>query len=627
MTDSSVTVEAQWARYGKSADGEDSHVLACSAGDLNRANFADIIARFAPGTPETLPQVTVSYVPNRPGGNYLALAIHKYMAPGRESSADNLGRAVAFTEYFCLPYQPLADASVGYCDLHAALQWRCLPAKSGPPLLVSVAASSLLAPAIDLVTTRTAALLLTGRPVCVLGAQDVNVAERLAFIDAVMALLPYGFRARMTAATWARATNRNHRFRLFFSVARRDPDRPDHVVYWRRPEETVLTSEDDLAYDYESWLSAQPERRVPDLLSGLTRPRSLTNRRDVLEALDEVLPSPARSSLFTQTAHPSVPQPELAPAKAPQEVAVAAEGDDVRLLLDCATHLDNRSLPELGTAISRLKSAAKADTTPAQRERYRQLIADNRLFRHDEAFGHLEVELRKALMKIAFASPLGYEDYCLIEDGAAGAPPDPGLFQLVEKKGMADDRVKAIAYRQLPAEEAEKKLAKWYASSEVNVPGLLNLLGLDSTRPPHTRLICDVTVAYLRKAGRHDDTREIDRVLRKHSYLGRKLQSIADGHNQYQVDALSAFLSAAYPNGLSREDLYHVMTGTEEPATLAFLVAVLLSLTHREDASLAQELYMYYAVQLMSLEMHTRREIEKIILPGRSPAENGTFPG
>jgi len=565
----------------------------------------------------------LSYVSaNRPDGNYLALARHDYIESGRVGSADKLGRPVAFTEYFCLPYQPLADASAGYCDLYAALRQRRLAARSGPPLLVSMTASSLLASAVDPVTARTAALLLTGRPVCVLGAQDIDVAERLAFIDAVMALLPYGFRARMTAATWARATNRNHRFRLFFSVARRDLDPPDHVVHWRRPEETVLTSEDDLAHDYEDWLSAQPEGRVPGQLSGLTRPRSLTNRRDVLEALDEILPSPARPSFLVETVHLPAPKPEPAPA---QEVAGA---DDVRflLLLECATHLDNRSLPELSTAISQLRSAAKADVTPAQRERYRQLIVGNRLFRHDEAFGQLEAVLRKALMKIAFASPLGYEDYCVIEDGAGGAPPDPGLFQLIEKKGMADDGVKAIAYRQLPAAETERKLAKWYALGKVNVQDLLNLLGLDSTRPGHARLICDVTVGYLRKAGRHSDPKEIDRILRKHSYLGRRLQSIADGDHQYQVDALGSLLSAAYPNGLSREDLYHVMIGTEEPATLAFLMAVLLSLAHREDASLARELYVYHSLQLMGLRTHTKREVEEILVPDWSAGENGTLP-
>jgi hypothetical protein len=611
-TNSSVKVDTQWALYGESADREGSHVLACSVGALSSGNFTEVIGRFRTGTPEALPQVTVSYVSaGRPDGNYLALAIQDYGRPGsgRVGSAGALGRPADFTQYFCLPYQPLADAGAGYCDLYAALQSQCLPASSGPPLPVSVTASSLLAPAVSLMTTRTAALLLTGRPVCVLGAQHVGLADRLAFIDAVMALLPYGFRARMTAATWTRATNQNHRFRLFFSGAQRDAEEePDNIVHWGRPEETVLTPEYDLAYDYESWLSVQPDRRVPALLSGLTRPRSLAHRQDVLEALDEILPRPRPGPVSPGLRLP-VPQPEPAPV----EEVVPAETADEQLLLDCARHLRNRSLPELSTVIGRLKSAAKAHVTPVQRERYRQLIASYRLLRHDEALGHLEADLRKALMKLAFPAPLGYEDFCLVEDGAGGMLPDAGLFQLIEKKGMADDRVKAITYWQLPAAEAERKLAKWYASGEVGLPGLVNLLALDSTRPRHARLVCDVTVDYLRKAGQPGDPAEIDRILRKHSYLGRRLQSIACGHDQYQVDALSSFLSAAYPNGLSREDLNHVMVSTEEPATLAFLVAVLLTLAHREDAPLVQKLYMHNSVRLMNLERHTKQEVATMI--------------
>lgn len=624
MTGSSVTVDAQWALYGKSADREGFHVLACSAGDLSSRNFADIIGRFRTGTPEALPQVTVSYVStDRPGRNYLALAIQDYARSG-SGREGGLGRPADFTEYFCLPYQPLADAAAGYCDLYAALQRRHLPASSGPPLPVSVTAASLLASDVDLMTTRTAALLLTGRPVCVLGAQDVDLAGRLAFIDAVMALLPYGFRAKMTAATWTRAVNQNHRFRLFFSGTQRDTEAPDNIVHWGQPEETVLTPEDDLAYEYESWLSAQPELRVPDMLPGLTRPRSFTNRQDVLEALDEVLPSAARLSFFTRTAYPSSPQPMPVAAEAPtEELAASAETDDERLLLDCARYLDNRSLPELSTVISRIKSASKARLTPAQRTRYGQLIAGHRLLRHDEAFGHLEAELRKALMKLAFNAPIGYEDYCLIEDGA-GAPPDPGLLQLIEKKGVADDdRVKAITYWQWPAAEAEQKLAKWYASGQVSVADLLNLLMLDSTRPRHARLICEVTIDYLSKADQADDPREIDRILRKHSYLGPRLQSIADGQDQYQVDALGSLLSSAYPTGLSRGDLYHVMVGTNEPVTRAFLVAVLLSLADREDAQLARELYTYCSILSMSLKTDTKREVEKLILPDQSPRASG----
>jgi hypothetical protein len=81
----------------------------------------------------------------------------------------------------------------------------------------------------------------------VLKAQQIPVDERLGFIDTVMALLPYGFRAKMTAATWTRATYRDHRFRLFFSDAPRGEERPDRVVSWGRPETAVLTPEDGAA--------------------------------------------------------------------------------------------------------------------------------------------------------------------------------------------------------------------------------------------------------------------------------------------------------------------------------------------------------------------------------------------
>jgi hypothetical protein len=58
---------------------------------------------------------------------------------------------------------------------------------------------------------RTAALVLTRRPVCVLGAREASVDDRLQFIDTVMAMLPYGIRTRMSAATWTRATFRGHK--------------------------------------------------------------------------------------------------------------------------------------------------------------------------------------------------------------------------------------------------------------------------------------------------------------------------------------------------------------------------------------------------------------------------------
>ena len=66
-------------------------------------------------------------------------------------------------------------------------------------------------------------LLLTGNPVCIVGAEATEMAERLAFIDATMSLLPYGMRAEMAASTWTRGTYQRHKFRLFFSEAPRRP--------------------------------------------------------------------------------------------------------------------------------------------------------------------------------------------------------------------------------------------------------------------------------------------------------------------------------------------------------------------------------------------------------------------
>ncbi len=117
---------------------------------------------------------------------------------------------------------------------------------------MTITAATQQVPAIDGLAMRVAPLLLTGVPVCVLGADETSMDERLRFIDTVMGLLPYGFRAKMTAATWTRATNRNHRFRLFFSSAPRASDKPDHLVPWGEPE-LVRVPGGDAGY-YYGWL-------------------------------------------------------------------------------------------------------------------------------------------------------------------------------------------------------------------------------------------------------------------------------------------------------------------------------------------------------------------------------------
>jgi hypothetical protein len=268
-------------------------------------NFADAISRFQLGALHRLPQVSVSYAqPVKPGSGYLALAIHKPADDG-QVALDEDGRPVTYTNYFCLPYGPLAAGGVTYQAVHEAVRDLRLPAANGATLRVTIAARPWPPPVIDPLALRVAALLLTGRSVCVLRAQHVPVAGRLGFIDTVMSLLPYGFRAKMTAATWTRATYRDHRFRLFFSDAPRGSERPDHVVSWDHPETAVITPQDGVAHEYLTWLE-------DTLIEPMARLNRLTEARGFGDA-------PVRNavSLVTKPAAKAVTEPATQPATEP----------------------------------------------------------------------------------------------------------------------------------------------------------------------------------------------------------------------------------------------------------------------------------------------------------------------
>jgi hypothetical protein len=271
MTGGSVELDAQWALYGKNSGSDGYRVLACSTATLSRANFADAISRFQLGALDRLPQVSASYarLGGKPGVDYLALAIDDFAADGRRAACDRDGRKITYTSYFCLPYLPLAELAIGYVSTYRALRAVTLPEADGPAVRVVLPAAAPRVVVVDPLAMRVAALLLTGRPVCVLGAEATSTDERLRFIDAVMDLLPYGLRARMAAATWTRATHGGHRFRLFFSAARRPGSQLDQVVTWGEPEQVTIP--DGPAAEYLGWLesSVRPLVRLAELTGEL----------------------------------------------------------------------------------------------------------------------------------------------------------------------------------------------------------------------------------------------------------------------------------------------------------------------------------------------------------------------
>ena len=229
MTDRPVT--AGWAIWSKEPGARDDYsVLAFSDGPLSTGEFARLLAHFAPGspsaetgTPASLPWVTLSRV-GVAKELYLGISVQT-----ATSDKDGAGRPISRTAYFCVPYAPLAGNPVSYQDLYAVVADPALLAHAGRnvvPLAVPPLDPSALAQDVregfgdpELVT-RTAAMLLAG-PVTVAGPKFPGLADRLRFFDAVTALLPYGYRAHLTAATWS-DTGAGERFRLVFANRARD---------------------------------------------------------------------------------------------------------------------------------------------------------------------------------------------------------------------------------------------------------------------------------------------------------------------------------------------------------------------------------------------------------------------
>lgn len=603
-----VTVDVQWALYGTAADRAGFRVLSCSTEGLNRANFSEVIGRFSPGTPDALPQVTVSYVPSRATeGNYIALAIHNFADGDRDVRSDETGRPVVFTSYFCVRYLSLASEAIGYLPLYLALRPIKLPAQGGPPLRIMLTAvdTTAVTPAASALAMQVAPLLLTGRPVCVLGASSTSMTERLQFIDTVMALLPYGYRARMTGATWVRPTHRAHRFRLYFSDAGRDHDPPDHVVWWDRPEQTALTPAQGSAYEYQRFLEDEAGQSAARLAWQTdTRGFKLDEIREMLAHLG-----------ITELAH--APDDDVEPQIPPQaQQATASEEHDPReaILAECAVHAKAPDLALLAADIRSLQRLA-AGTGPSstQRARYREFIASHDLLNRGPVPKQQAARLFDALLPLAFGTPLTYEGYCQVED-CLGVPPGMSpnkiLLQAIERCGMADALVTAIVLTHLGEEQ---KLHTQFESSRFNAEGLINLLAGRWERRRHFRIACDVTLDYLTVARTQYEPAAVRRTLRQHGFLAQALLT-SGSQDQYQVHALYRLLQAAYPERLSRNAVAAILrTYPKSPVTPALFAAALLRLATLDDAQLARDAYTTASLTGLALDRETSSRIDQLL--------------
>ncbi len=276
MGNGTVQVTAEWALWGKEPHDAEYRLLQCSDGTVGPDNFEEIITRYSPGTLDDLPQAAVAWLGNE-RQNYLAMTIHR--AP-EQLLYDASGRKVVLTYCFCVPFHELAAGTVSYRAMYEGFRSEQLPAADRAGIKVEL---PIMDPRVHGrgMAMHVAELLLTEKPVCILGADEISLDARLGFFDSVMTLLPYGMRGRLSAATWTSSIFDEHKFRLFFSSAPRWGD--DHVLTWDPGRRIAIRND---VNSYAGWLNTDVQANV-SLLATLTEPTGF-HQPEIAQLMDRL---------------------------------------------------------------------------------------------------------------------------------------------------------------------------------------------------------------------------------------------------------------------------------------------------------------------------------------------------
>jgi hypothetical protein len=540
--DGSRIVLAEWALWGKDGTDPGYRVLRCSKGTFDMEDFYAIIARYASGAKEALPQYTVCWIPDEKGREgYLAVAIHEQADPDPRLSGGRVrtakGRVIEYIRMFCVPYRELARYQATYAELVDAVKGQQLPAGPSDKILVALpdTAAPAFPPQVCAFAKNVATLLLTTRPVCVLGAERATAEERLWFIDLVMSLLPYGLRTTLSASTWASPTASQVKLRLFFSSARRDDDGGTSHVAWGQPARLALGAPElQPLRHYVSWLEHV----------GSTAPLALATQTD-----------PVRFS----------------PAAIRQMVANLPSGRPLRdVLEELADGARRGDQPVVKAAVDRLRRYLKSPQDPGERVQARRLVTELGLLRdHDKLRYNSRASVYRVLLRLAFESRISYAAYCEIEDCAGGPPRGalrgamleltfnsylPWLLTTTSEEGLSDRQVMASLHDQhvsatSPVTEFERSAHK--------------------IRPAHRAAGFDLAVGYL-IAEAADPRAE----LARRGYLATTLEATFPGDLPAQRDRLAGMLRFAYGGPLSKPAVAALDAQRDLQRTRAFDAAV-----------------------------------------------------
>ncbi|MEU1736190.1 hypothetical protein [Streptosporangium sp. NPDC020145] len=579
-----VRLTAEWALWGKeprTRDGE--KVLACSDGKVGGGDFSKIITRYAPGTSTELPQVTMSWFGGRDSA-HLGLAVQEW-----SDERDGLGRDIAITRYFCVPYERAAEGPVSFEGLYRAFAERALPVTG--PLLVDVPTldPQVTARAADETVVGAAALLLTGQPVCVVNGEDVPLLDRLLFFDAVTALLPYGFRAKMTASTWTDSASR-HRIRLSFA---RHAPAGAHPVSWGRGAE--IPKDQDAARVYHNALLGGD--RLVELTARFardTRPRSMS-----AENLATVLPVLGELGLLFEL-------PDISDISDFEEW-LATGGDEV--LTSCADALGQGRLDMLPQHLVQLNILAARAREGGEQERHRQIIGSRRLLVPDPTLDQtIQERLYDALLSLAYGPRLTVDGLDRIVRDAGRRIPPP-LVAALRRMTAAEPAVTVRLTRYLGAAERAALLAS------LSPDDLADAAAREPVDPPAARTACDELV---RRGTDETGRTAVRAALRRRGQLVEMVQRLHPGDQEGQIRRHRDLLTAAYGQEPGEEALREVLSAGLPPAPL--LAALALTCAWDARPLLMREVFLTLLGQGITRELldDVMRELGE---PGRDPSE------
>ena len=204
-----MNVSVQWALRSKPPGARtDYEILAHSAGAITRASFEQSIGRLitcALAPPErgngSAPIIGIGARVTKAGTVGIGV-LQRHFATHTDAS----GRTPEESRYFLFDYPELVAAAPTYRQLYQIIANVELPT-DGSPLDRTLPSFDVR----DIVQTvervgfeqlALAAALMLERGVAIVGADVEGAEARLQILDAVVALLPYGYRARIAAATW-----------------------------------------------------------------------------------------------------------------------------------------------------------------------------------------------------------------------------------------------------------------------------------------------------------------------------------------------------------------------------------------------------------------------------------------